>query len=166
MARANWQAGKRRSDSVRSAGKKLASIAALFFVGCGGVSAPSGTATVAEAPTRTATTQKPVSTTKISAQPAPTDEPTDGSEKRVAVRTDAKGRKWLGDVPYDVFFDDPLAVAAEGLPSAGAANSGTVAAAPANASVTAKIPHTDAAPAVALRKSQATAEKPAAGSKH
>jgi cytochrome c556 len=35
-------------------------------------------------------------------------------ERHVAVRTDAQGRKWLGDVPYDVFFDDPLAVAAEG----------------------------------------------------
>jgi hypothetical protein len=37
-------------------------------------------------------------------------------ERQVAVRTDAQGRKWLGDVPYDVFFDDPLAVAAEGRP--------------------------------------------------
>lgn len=27
------------------------------------------------------------------------------------VRTDAEGRKWFGDVPYDVFFDDPLGVA-------------------------------------------------------
>ncbi len=29
------------------------------------------------------------------------------------VRTDAEGRKWFGDVPYDVFFDDPLGVANE-----------------------------------------------------
>jgi hypothetical protein len=35
-------------------------------------------------------------------------------ERQVAEHTDAQGRKWLGDVPYDVFFDDPLAVAAEG----------------------------------------------------
>ena len=27
------------------------------------------------------------------------------------VRTDAEGRKWFGDVPFDVFFDDPLGVA-------------------------------------------------------
>jgi hypothetical protein len=26
------------------------------------------------------------------------------------VRTDESGRKWIGDIPYDVFFDDPLAV--------------------------------------------------------
>lgn len=32
----------------------------------------------------------------------------------MAVHTDAQGKKWLGDVPYDVFFDDPLSVAAEG----------------------------------------------------
>jgi hypothetical protein len=35
-------------------------------------------------------------------------------ERQVSEHTDAQGRKWLGDVPYDVFFDDPLAVAAEG----------------------------------------------------
>ncbi len=35
-------------------------------------------------------------------------------ERQVTEHTDAQGRKWLGDVPYDVFFDDPLAVAAEG----------------------------------------------------
>jgi cytochrome c556 len=166
MARANQQAGKRRSDAVRSAGKELASIAALFFVGCGGGSAPSATAMVAESPTRTATASKPVSTTKISPQPATTDEPPAGSENRVAVRTDAQGRKWLGDVPYDVFFNDPLAVAAEGQPAAGAAGSETVAAAPANASVTAKMPNADAAPTGAQQKSHPAAEKPAAGSKH
>jgi hypothetical protein len=35
-------------------------------------------------------------------------------ERAGAEHTDAQGRKWLGDVPYDVFYDDPLAVAAEG----------------------------------------------------
>jgi hypothetical protein len=35
-------------------------------------------------------------------------------ERQVAEHTDAQGRKWLGDVPYDVFFDDPVSVAAEG----------------------------------------------------
>ena len=39
-------------------------------------------------------------------------------ERQVAEHTDAQGRKWLGDVPYDVFFDDPLAVAAEGRTAA------------------------------------------------
>ena len=49
------------------------------------------------------------------------DDPSSGNENRPIVRTDAQGRKWLGDVPYDVFFDDPLAVAAEdqGANSAG-----------------------------------------------
>jgi cytochrome c556 len=176
MARANQQAGKRRSDAVRSAGKKVASIAALFFVGCGGGSVRSGAATVAESPARTATVPQPVSTTKISSQsPAAqknevtsvtTDDPADGSEKRVTVRTDAKGRKWLGDVPYDVFFNDPLAVAAEGQPSGGTAASATVAAAPANASVTGKMPNADTTPAGAQQKSHPAAEKAAAGSKH
>lgn len=41
-------------------------------------------------------------------------EPLAAGERVVAEHTDAQGRKWLGDVPYDVFYDDPLAVAAEG----------------------------------------------------
>ena len=48
-------------------------------------------------------------------------------ERQVAVRTDAQGRKWLGDVPYDVFFDDPLAVAAEGRTESRATSASTAA---------------------------------------
>jgi len=44
----------------------------------------------------------------------PTGADSSDSGRRVSVHTDAKGKKWLGDVPYDVFFDDPLSVAAEG----------------------------------------------------
>jgi cytochrome c556 len=99
-------------------------------------------------------------------QPAATDEPADGSEKRVAARTDAQGRKWLGDVPYDVFFNDPLAVAAEGQPAGGAAGTATVDVAPANSRLTAKMPNADTAPAGAPQKSRPPAEKLAADSKH
>lgn len=31
---------------------------------------------------------------------------------QTAIRTDAQGRKWIGNVPLDVWFDDPLGVAA------------------------------------------------------
>lgn len=34
------------------------------------------------------------------------------------VTTDAEGRKWLGNVPYDVFFDDPLSLANDAQPTA------------------------------------------------
>lgn len=37
------------------------------------------------------------------------------------VRTDSDGRKWFGDVPYDVFFDDPLGVANDNEPIVGMA---------------------------------------------
>ncbi len=36
------------------------------------------------------------------------------------VRTDAGGRKWIGDIPWDVFFNDPLAVASVNTPVGGA----------------------------------------------
>jgi cytochrome c556 len=48
-------------------------------------------------------------------------------ERPVTVRTDAQGRKWLGDVPYDVFFDDPLAVATEGRTESRATSAPTAA---------------------------------------
>ncbi|HEV3300431.1 MAG TPA: hypothetical protein VG055_12365 [Planctomycetaceae bacterium] len=48
-------------------------------------------------------------------------------ERQGAVRTDAQGRKWLGDVPYDVFYDDPLAVAAEGRTESRATSASTAA---------------------------------------
>ena len=54
---------------------------------------------------------------KKSAEASKGDESVAGLEHRVSVHTDAKGRKWLGDVPYDVFFDHPLEVAAEGAAS-------------------------------------------------
>jgi hypothetical protein len=54
---------------------------------------------------------QPVSTNSTSAAGSPS--VADG-EKPVTEHTDGQGRKWLGDVPYDVFFDDPLTVAAEG----------------------------------------------------
>lgn len=39
-----------------------------------------------------------------------------------ASRTDSQGRQWLGDIPYDVWFDDPLGVVGKGIetPDAGA----------------------------------------------
>lgn len=62
-----------------------------------------------------------------------TAEETEAAPKNRNVRTDAAGRKWIGDIPYDVFFDDPLAVAANTTPVAGAA---PAAAAPAMAAAT------------------------------
>jgi hypothetical protein len=39
------------------------------------------------------------------------------------VHTDATGRKWIGEIPYDVFFDNPLKIANDNRPVGGAANS-------------------------------------------
>ncbi len=39
------------------------------------------------------------------------------SRGRDEVYVDETGQKWFGDVPYDVFFDDPIAVAMRGTPA-------------------------------------------------
>lgn len=39
------------------------------------------------------------------------------------VHTDAAGRKWIGEIPYDVFFDNPLEIANDDRPVGVAANS-------------------------------------------
>jgi hypothetical protein len=90
--------------------------AAIFSSAVCGVALPGcGPAPMAPAPSTTSAS-KPASTGASRESPA-------DQERQVAVRTDAQGRKWLGDVPYDVFFDDPLAVAAEGRNEARAAES-------------------------------------------
>lgn len=35
------------------------------------------------------------------------------SDERPIVHVDSQGRKWIGEIPYDVWFEDPLAVAAD-----------------------------------------------------
>lgn len=40
------------------------------------------------------------------------------------LRTDPQGRKWLGDIPYDVWFDDPLSVVGKGIESSRRGSSG------------------------------------------
>jgi hypothetical protein len=44
-----------------------------------------------------------------------------GSERHV--HTDSAGRKWIGKIPYDVFYDDPLKIANDKRPVGVAANS-------------------------------------------
>lgn len=44
-----------------------------------------------------------------------------GQHARDEVWTDANGQKWLGNVPFDAFFDQPYAVASDQTPIAGAA---------------------------------------------
>lgn len=44
-------------------------------------------------------------------QPAQPETVAENPAKKWEVRTDADGRKWFGDVPFDVFFEDPIGVA-------------------------------------------------------
>jgi len=78
--------------------------------GCGGTApAPATSGAGPTVPAATATGSKGT------APAAPAQNPN--------VRVDADGQKWIGDIPYDVFFNEPLAVAANtnsvgGTPSA------------------------------------------------
>jgi cytochrome c556 len=93
---------------------RAALIAVAILSGCGPAPLPSHSSTSGTPAAGTASSGSSVH------EPSAAD-----VEKQVAERTDAQGRKWLGDVPYDVFFDDPLAVASEGrstTPSPGQTN--------------------------------------------
>jgi hypothetical protein len=120
------------------------------------------------------------STTASSASPAAENTAVGGpgalgdGERQVSEHTDAQGRKWLGDVPYDVFFDDPLGVAAEGrsenrsksAPSEATKSRNEVATVerPHASSTTAPTSATDAAPSAAAKPAGGTAAKPAGAS--
>lgn len=74
--------------------------------GCGGSSAPPPAAPAA-------------GTTAAPAALAPSETVAEsGSAEQAPPTTTAKSdnRKWVGDIPYDVFFDDPLAVASNSTP--------------------------------------------------
>ncbi len=90
------------------------SLASLTLLGCGSKENP-----------KTTTTN--TSGTGGTAVPAASSNGGDSGTATVAkggkwdVRTDADGRKWYGNVPYDVFFDDPLGVANDAEPVIGSA---------------------------------------------
>ncbi|OYW21246.1 MAG: hypothetical protein B7Z55_05980 [Planctomycetales bacterium 12-60-4] len=90
----------------------VAGITTVSLPGCGGAPAPVSNETAA-APTK--------------AKPAKTksSESDDAEPSNPNVRVDADGRKWIGDIPWDVFFDDPLAVVANNTPVGGAPAAGT-----------------------------------------
>lgn len=68
------------------------------LAGCGSQAGPAGKETAAKSPAAKGSNSE--------SRPAPAAEPDNPH-----VRTDASGRKWVGDIPWDVFFDDPLAIA-------------------------------------------------------
>lgn len=142
MERANRLAGNRRGKGGLTAVRGLAPIAALFLIGCGGGSSLPGTATrpVSQSPPGVAT-PSPRATARTVAPNASGNDATADLDQRVTVRTDSQGRKWLGDVPYDVFFNDPLKVAAEGGPASNGVENRSVAAAPATSAALPKTPN-------------------------
>ncbi|MEX2287617.1 MAG: cytochrome c [Planctomycetaceae bacterium] len=73
--------------------------------GCSGKSdAPGGPA---QGPSRNSSAPTANPSSNAGNTPAPP------SSAKDLARTDETGRKWLGDIPYDVWFDDPLAVAGD-----------------------------------------------------
>src|ERR1700749_3611387 len=127
MPDANSLAFRNRPGHRCRPARHLALFAALFLLGCTGGSSKPESATIpapqSAAPTKSvekaSTTMKSATAETAESQ---TGAPIAGLERPVSVHTDAKGRKWLGDVPYDVFFDNPLAVAAEGSSPASGGN--------------------------------------------
>jgi hypothetical protein len=178
MERANHFVGDRWSEQVRAARRSFAPLAGLLLAGCGaGSSLPAtGAAPVSESPAQAVAPAKRPPSTKDASQtsaanevrpPAtpeaalqPQEDEAATSERRVTVHTDARGQKWLGDVPYDVFFNDPLAVAAEGRPASTSADNQSLSASPA------KAPHPATSGGSVPEKGPAADGKSNAPSKH
>lgn len=91
---------------VRAAASLLLVAAAGSFVGCSGASP-----TVPDQQNETAKTVK--SKGKNNKQPADDGESGNGQtqdERAGGTRINANGKKWIGDIPYDVWFDSPLEI--------------------------------------------------------
>lgn len=93
-------------DSIQTSGCATiaAAIVALGLVGCGGGSTP------AEAP-QPAQNQSAAPAAPAASQPAASQQI--ASQPPQAVDPARKETKWIGKIPYDVFYDDPLSVAAD-----------------------------------------------------
>ncbi len=81
---------------LRNVVVSLCLVCAMALSGCGGTS---------PAPAAGNKTASKVSGGKSNPSQAGSGEAAGG-----AIKVDVDGRKWLGDIPFDVFFDDPLAV--------------------------------------------------------
>ncbi len=172
MLDANYAADIGRHQKGCRRARNLATVVCLLLIGCNSGSSKPETATTpappVPAPSKTTektslekTSAEKSTATKAAAESQPA-EPIAGLEKPVSVHTDAKGRKWLGDVPYDVFFDHPLAVAAEGGSPAGGADK--TLAANSTATGPAKPRSSPATADSGAEKNPATAEKSPGGS--
>ncbi len=102
----------------------LAGVGLLAAVGCGGSASPPDAASsgaVVDAPAEPGAAPSDAADGTGSGNDTPA-KPTRGRDE---VYVDETGQKWFGDVPYDVFFDDPIAVALHGTPPVSAAPAGS-----------------------------------------
>jgi len=102
----------------------LAGVGLLAAVGCGGSASPpdaSSSGAVVGAPAVPAAAPADAADGTGSGS----DTPAKPARGRDEVYVDETGQKWFGDVPYDVFFDDPIAVALNGTPPVSAAPAGS-----------------------------------------
>jgi hypothetical protein len=114
-------------------GIALTVIWAVF--GCGGSSdTPANAPGTSEQPASQPAADQPSTTDKATASNKP--------RRRNEVWVDENGQKWFGNIPMDVFFDEPYTVASDQTPLAGAGNAmvatGTPATAPGDAPVVAQ----------------------------
>lgn len=100
MQYAKWGAIPRRTGGVLLLSCGLAAVGVF---GCGG--SPSSDESPAPAAELSPPSPSETASDPTSASP-------NASPQQISARTDADGRKWVGDIPYDVFFDDPLAIVA------------------------------------------------------
>ena len=87
--------------------------ALMFLIGCGGGNAP--------APAETQSAQPAIQSTTVTPPPASSDGISNRPRRQDERWKDANGVEYLGNVPLDVFFDQPYSVASDMTPLNGVA---------------------------------------------
>ncbi len=94
---------EKRPHRIRSIVAILFAVSGAFCAGCGGDSVnDDANDSGAQSGSTSAAAQSNQSAAPSGGKQQPTPR----------VRTDSDGRKWIDDIPYDVFYDDPLAIVA------------------------------------------------------
>jgi len=103
--------------------RKVVALVCAFLVGTFVFTGCSEEPTASQSEEKVSTQKKTASPKKTTSTTAKPKASSSASRSGRNVYIDAAGRKWIGEIPYDVFFDNPLEISNDNRPVGVAANS-------------------------------------------